>query len=164
MAPRCTGICSACATIRPRGSKRAVEQSRRSLMFAEKAERTRTAPISSATARSALPRTWSSIFTLPSRSRYGQRAISIPIPHPPWGDPRRGSLELDHSGALHVEGGGRGEDELGARAHFGGSEGDELHPAAGVGVAVPLVVSAVERFRQPRLQRHGQLERLALVA
>ena len=50
-------MCSACAIIRPRSSKSAVEQSRRSLMFAENAERTRTAPISSATARSALPMT-----------------------------------------------------------------------------------------------------------
>ena len=44
-------MCSAWVTIRPTSSKSAVEQSRRSLMFAEKAERTRTAPISSAIAR-----------------------------------------------------------------------------------------------------------------
>ena len=55
IAPRWTGMCSAWAIIRPRSSNSAVEQSRRSLMFAEKAERTSTAPISSATARSALP-------------------------------------------------------------------------------------------------------------
>ena len=60
IAPRWTGMCSACTTIRPRSSKSAVEQSRRSLMFAEKAERTRTAPISSAIARRTLPITWSS--------------------------------------------------------------------------------------------------------
>src|SRR6266700_8001905 len=54
------------------------------------------------------------LVTPPSRSRYGQRAISIPIPHPPRGEPRGGSLELDHGGAFHVEGGGRREDELGA--------------------------------------------------
>ena len=53
IAPRWTGMCSACAIIRPASSKIAVEQSRRSLMFAENAERMRTAPISSATARSA---------------------------------------------------------------------------------------------------------------
>ena len=64
IAPRWTGMCSACAIIRPRWSKSAVEQSRRSLMFAEKEERTSTAPISSAIERSALPRTWSSIFTI----------------------------------------------------------------------------------------------------
>ena len=39
IAPRWTGMCSACATMRPRSSKSAVEQSRRSLMFAENAER-----------------------------------------------------------------------------------------------------------------------------
>jgi hypothetical protein len=55
---------SACAIIRPSRSKSAVEQSRRSLMFAENDERTSTASISSATARRALPMTWSSIFTL----------------------------------------------------------------------------------------------------
>ena len=53
IAPRCTGMCSAWATIRPSASKIAVEQSRRSLMFAEKAERISAAPISSATARRA---------------------------------------------------------------------------------------------------------------
>ena len=63
IAPRWTGMCSACTTMRPASSKSAVEQSRRSLMFAEKAERTSTAPISSATARSALPITCSSTFT-----------------------------------------------------------------------------------------------------
>src|SRR3990172_8504905 len=51
IAPRWTGMCSAWAIMRPASSKSAVEQSRRSLMFAENAERTRTAPISSATAR-----------------------------------------------------------------------------------------------------------------
>jgi hypothetical protein len=57
-------MCSACAIIRPCSSKSAVEQSRRSLMFAEKDERTSTAPISSAIERNELPRTWSSIFTI----------------------------------------------------------------------------------------------------
>src|SRR2546426_485587 len=64
IAPRWTGMCSACAIILPRSSKSAVEQSRRSLMFAEKAERTRTAPISSAVARRSEPTIWSSIVTL----------------------------------------------------------------------------------------------------
>jgi len=40
-------------TMRPRSSKSAVEASRRSLMLAEWAERTSTAPISSQAARSA---------------------------------------------------------------------------------------------------------------
>ena len=40
-------MCSACITNSPRASNRAVEQSRRSLMFGEWAERIRTAPISS---------------------------------------------------------------------------------------------------------------------
>jgi hypothetical protein len=48
-------MCSACAIIRPRSSNSAVEQSRRSLMFAEKEDRIRTAPISSAIDRSEAP-------------------------------------------------------------------------------------------------------------
>ena len=68
IAPRCTGMCSAWATIRPRASKSAVEQSRRSLMFAENADRTSAAPISSATAAERARRsTWSSMFTLSAR-------------------------------------------------------------------------------------------------
>jgi hypothetical protein len=35
IAPRCTGMCSAWATIRPSASNSAAEQSRRSLMFDE---------------------------------------------------------------------------------------------------------------------------------
>ncbi len=46
-------MCSACMTISPEGSNSAVEQSRRSLMFAECALRTSVAPISSQAARSA---------------------------------------------------------------------------------------------------------------
>ena len=67
-------MCSAWAIMRPRSSKSAAEQSRRSLMFAEKAERTSTAPISSATDRRALPRTWSSMFT---------RLVSLQLAHHP---------------------------------------------------------------------------------
>ena len=67
-------MCSAWAIIRPRASKSAVEQSRRSLMFAEKAERTRTAPISSAIERSEAPITWSSILI--SQNRRGLVTVS----------------------------------------------------------------------------------------
>jgi len=48
-------MCSACVIIRPCSSNNAVEQSRRSLMFAENAERMSAAPISSAIARSDAP-------------------------------------------------------------------------------------------------------------
>ena len=54
IAPRCTGMCSACAIIRPAASNSAAEQSRRSLMFEEYAPRTSTVPISSAIPASAL--------------------------------------------------------------------------------------------------------------
>ena len=61
IAPRCTGMCSACITICPAGSNSAVEASRRSLMFEECAERISTTPISSHAARSAPATTCSSI-------------------------------------------------------------------------------------------------------
>ena len=53
IAPRWTGMCSACAIMRPSTSNSPVEQSRRSLMLAEWAARISPAPISSATPRSA---------------------------------------------------------------------------------------------------------------
>ena len=68
IAPRWTGMCSAWETICPLGSNSAVEQSRRSLMFAEKAERMSTAPISSAIERSAAPISWSSSSTISTLS------------------------------------------------------------------------------------------------
>src|SRR4051794_36063665 len=57
IAPRCTGMCSACATMRPSASNSAAEQSRRSLMFDEYAPRISTAPISSAIPANALAST-----------------------------------------------------------------------------------------------------------
>ena len=52
-------MCSACMTSSPAASKSAVEQSWRSVMFGECAERISTAPISSHAARSAPVITWS---------------------------------------------------------------------------------------------------------
>ena len=52
-------MCSACITIAPSASNSAVDASRRSLMLAECAERTSTAPISSQAARRAPSITWS---------------------------------------------------------------------------------------------------------
>src|SRR3954447_8452260 len=60
MAPRCTGMCSAWATISPSGSNTAAEQSARSLMFGEYAARRSATPISSATPASACRNTSSS--------------------------------------------------------------------------------------------------------
>ena len=57
IAPRCTGMCSAWATIRPCASKSAVEQSRLSFMFEEYEPLMRTAPISSAMPDIALAKT-----------------------------------------------------------------------------------------------------------
>src|SRR6185437_3276307 len=157
-------MCSAWAIIRPRSSKSAVEQSRRSLMFAEKAERTSTAPISSAIERSALPRTWSSIFTLLSQFRQHKRVISIPIPHPPGGYEARCAVELDRGRAHDVQRRAARKVELRARLGLGRPDGDKLELAAAVGVAVPLLVRMVKRLGEAVLDRHGQLEGLARIA
>ena len=77
IAPRWTGMCSACMTIWPRRSKSAVEASRRSLMFAECAARTSTAPISSQVARSAPLRTWR---VTASSGRGHRRCSSTSVP------------------------------------------------------------------------------------
>src|SRR5215472_1016906 len=62
--PRCMGMCSAWAMTRPRASKIAVEQSRRSLMLVEYEARMSAAPISSATVRRAAPMTSSVIRSM----------------------------------------------------------------------------------------------------
>ena len=164
-------MCSAWAIIRPLSSKSAVEQSRRSLMFAENAERTSAAPISSQTARSAAPITCSSIFTLLAPFRHtlvstkaATMARPIPNPHPPGGDPAAGAVQFDHGRAGHVEWVRRRELQLGPAAHLGGSDGDQLERAVAVGVAVPLLVGRVEALGEPLAERHRQLERLAAVA
>ncbi len=48
IAPRCTGMCSACTNSSPVAVKSAAEQSARSLMLGLNAARRRTSPISSA--------------------------------------------------------------------------------------------------------------------
>ena len=85
IAPRCTGMCSAWATIRPRASNSAAEQSRRSLMFEEYALRTSAVPISSATPDSALVSTDSVIGSRrlpPALVRpAGRPAVTAGSPH-----------------------------------------------------------------------------------
>ncbi len=83
IAPRCTGMCSACATIRPDASNSAAEQSLRSLMFEEYALRTSTVPISSAIPARALRSTDSVIGSIPSA-----RSVIVP---PPCAPSSRGS-------------------------------------------------------------------------
>ena len=153
-APRWTGMCSAWAIIRPRASKSAVEQSRRSLMFAEKAERTRAAPISSAIERSDAPITWSSIrFTESARSRdsfVSRSVLLVPslTPTHPGGSQHVAPSSSRTRRARGLERLGRGELERGPRAHFGGADGDELDRPLAVGVAVARLVGAVEAPRR----------------
>ena len=66
-------MCSACITISPAASKTAAEQSRRSLMFAEWAERIRTAPISSQAEARAPATIW---ISTGSGDAHGDRAQS----------------------------------------------------------------------------------------
>ena len=87
-------MCSACVTILPASSKSAVEQSRRSLMFAENAERMSAAPISSAIARSAAPITWSSMSITTSSGARACRARRSRPPSPPG--PSGRAVELEH--------------------------------------------------------------------
>src|SRR5215475_8476464 len=94
-------MCSACATIRPRSSKSAVEQSRRSLMFAENEERIRTAPISSAIDRNDAPITCSRIGAITSLTR-DHPAGTIPSPLPPGGDPQCRPVEFEQGRAGDV--------------------------------------------------------------
>src|SRR5947208_12612306 len=171
IAPRWTGMCSACAIMRPRSSKRAVEQSRRSLMLAENEARISTAPISSAIERSELPRTWSSIFTVwsrsatvASRSRQHQRAISIPIPHPPGGYEARCAVELDCGRTFDVQRLAGRQVEHRRGSGLGRADRDEFELAGPVGVAVALLMRTVKGLREVALDRNRQLERLARVA
>src|SRR5262245_57213443 len=87
IAPRCTGMCAACATIWPRASNTAHERSRRSRMLGERLERTSAAPISSATELSS---------ELKIDSTTGSTAISGPP------GPERSSRSLDNEVAPRV--------------------------------------------------------------
>src|ERR1700756_2535749 len=134
IAPRWTGMCSAWAIIRPPSSNSAVEQSRRSLMLAEKDERIRTAPISSAIERSAAPITWSSVVAFTSLTGHDP-AGTIPSPHPPGGDPEGRAVQLDQGrpgGALWLA-----ARQLQRRAgdDLGGADSHELDLPPAVGVA-----------------------------
>ena len=154
-------MCSACAIIRPRSSKSAVEQSRRSLMLAEKAERMSTAPISSAIARRTLPMIWSSIVTF-SSSRSVRPSLA---PTHPGGSQHVAPASSTTAGPATVVRGslrGRSSSGLGGRRRCAPRRARSSRSR--IRVSVLLLVCAVERFRELVLQRHRQLERLARVA
>ena len=159
-----TGMCSACATIRPRASNTAVEQSRRSLMLAECAARTSAAPISSATPESAADITrrvaGSIIAEAPTRRRRNAPASRRPptawrLPSPPPEGPRTtGRLQRRrHLEPRYRDGGG-------------GPHRHQLDLAVGIGEPVAVAMGIAEPVGQGarRLERHRQLERLAVVA
>ena len=169
-------MCSACITIWPPASNRAVEASRRSLMFAECAERTSTAPISSQAARSAPSITCS--VTGPIRScralqRHGRRlrrarcqpggttsvepsaARSRPgPPAAPRRAPARARLQLaarEHEPARAPRSAAppaAARARLGPGARGGHADRDELELRLVVRVAVAALVRAVEGLAQ----------------
>src|SRR4029079_15597781 len=97
-------MCSACMISAPAGSKRAVEQSWRSVMFGECAERIRTAPISSQAARRAPLITWRS--TGPSSGMIRRdRAALVDAGPPARGQDQRRLGQLEDAGALGGEAG-----------------------------------------------------------
>ena len=150
-------MCSACVTMRPRSSKSAVEQSRRSLMFAENAERTSAAPISSAIARSEAPITWSSTSITRALLRTRVPCSSV-APSQPDGHPDRRSVELEHLRPARAHGLAGHRDRRG-RAHLGGPHGDELERPLRVGVAVARLVCLVEALGEARAERNRRARR-----
>ena len=152
IAPRWTGMCSAWTIMRPARSKSAVEQSRRSLMFEEKAERISTAPISSAIARSELPITCSSTGITSCRSSTSVPDPSV-SPTQPSGDPAGRAGQLHE---LRARATGRGDRAV-SRSRGPGStvavlHGNQLDLPRAVGVAVALLVRTVEALRKLRRQ------------
>ena len=160
IAPRWTGMCSACATMRPAASKSAVEQSRRSLMFDENAERTSAAPISSATARSAAADHLELDGDHRRRSRTSVPCRSVSPAQPAGtqqrrtGRIRRGSGPSTAVCVARRARPGPGHDLR--RAH-----GDELDCPVAVGVPVALFMRGMEAILEARAERDGQLEGLA---
>src|SRR2546422_5200593 len=100
--PRWTGMCSACATIRPSASKSAQLASIRSLMFGEYAVLRRAIPISSGTNATAFWRTSSSEAPTSGRLQL-EDAVPHNLERPVGRDDGRGLVLLDDGGALPTE-------------------------------------------------------------
>src|SRR6266699_4095228 len=103
------------------------------------------------------------VFSRSRRFRQHQRAISIPIPHPPWGNKTRCALELDDARADDVERFGRRKVEFRPWLRFRGSHRDELDLSATIRVAVALLVRPVKCLLEVALDGHRQLEGLPRV-
>src|SRR4051794_31565194 len=86
-------MCSACITIAPAASNSAVEASRRSLMFAEWAERTSTAPISSQAARRPPSITWRVIGSSSATLHHHGVAACLCVPARRYHEGRARQLE-----------------------------------------------------------------------
>ena len=159
----------------PSASNSAVEASRRSLMFAEWAERTSTAPISSHAARSAPSITWRAIGSSPliasittaspsrgrrpARRHHQRRAGQLddrrPLdrrPRPGRGPRRRATRRRSARAGCRARSASpaRRGSRLGAGQRHGHAHGHQLELGVRVGVAVALGVGAVERARAGR--------------
>src|SRR4051794_22133122 len=183
-------MCSACMTIWPSGSNSAVEASRRSLMFAECAERTSTAPISSHAARRPPSITW----RVMGSSTLHHHRLGARVRAPARRHHQRGARQLEDRRALRLRLAlaehlglvlliaephrsrplwfclrGLAGLGLGARQGGGHPDGHQLERGVRILVAVALLVGAVEAAAQIAglgLERasHRQLEGLARVA
>ena len=160
-------MCSACMTISPAASKSAVEQSRRSLMLALWAERTRTAPISSHAARSAPAVTCRAIgVDGHRRPLQHERAGVVGRTAPALGDDERRLGQRDDGRTFDRLARRRAEVDRRGRQPAGDADGDELDLAVGVAVAIALLMQRLEALAQ--LVTLGaadrELVRLAVVA
>src|SRR5215216_4884434 len=178
IAPRWTGMCSACMTIWASASNSAQEASRRSLMFALWDAFTSTAPISSQAARSA-PETTRSVIGSTGTLLQPDRAGLEHLARPAGRNGERGLGQLDQGRALDLRarrglagqhrglvlladedrrargrlraGRGRarrGGVHVGSGLRRGRAQRDELDLALGVAEAVGLLVGGVEGLAQ----------------
>src|SRR3954469_24642367 len=158
-------MCSAFSPIAPAASNSAVEASRRSLMFAEWAERTSTAPISSQAARRPPSITWSVMGSSTLHHHRVRAGLRVPAGR----HHQRGARQLEEGGALgvglalavdlglvllvaeaHLAAapalglGGLARLWLGAREGGGHPDRHEFQLGLGILVAVALLMGAVE--------------------
>ena len=158
-------MCSACATIRPCSSKSAVEQSRRSLMLAEKAERISTAPISSAIARSRAPITCSS-----TGYRHSPPSPQTSVPSRPSRPPSPSATQaVEPSSSTRPAGRGRRRAGRAASTCGPGRVSAVRTATSSSGRPGPRTRTAPrarawKRSASARPERHGELEGLACVA
>ena len=131
-------------------------------MLAENAERTSTAPISSAIARRPLPITCSSTGITSSSAGRACHAGRFPRPSPRG--PRQSTPSSSRTCGPRTASLGPAISIGGAALDLRRAHCDELERSRGVGVAVALLVRLVEALGEPGPEGNRELERLADVA